>query len=107
MNTNYTIPSISPTQLRNREDSDFILLDVRNPEEHDICKISEHLIPLHLLPLRFEELPKNKDIVVYCHHGVRSLMACQFLAAKGHRVYNLEGGIDLWSQQVDPSCARY
>ena len=104
---NQEIPSLTPTDLKNKNGNDYVLLDVREPEEHQICKLSDELIPLHLLPVRFQEIPKEKEIVVYCHHGARSFMACQFLAAKGYKVYNLEGGIDLWSQQVDPSCPRY
>ena len=107
---NSDIPAISPIELKTRldkKDNDYILLDVRGPQEHEICSLSDQLIPLHLLTTKFQELPKDKDIIIYCHHGSRSFMACQFLAAKGHKVYNLEGGIDLWSQQVDPSCPRY
>jgi rhodanese-related sulfurtransferase len=114
MHMNMGIPAISPEDLKKRLDAqeDFLLLDVRDPEEANFCKIehpdiNEELIPLHIITARFQELPKDKQIVVYCHHGGRSMMACQFLAGQGYEVFNLEGGIDLWSQQVDPDCPRY
>jgi adenylyltransferase/sulfurtransferase len=85
------------------------LLDVRNPQEHAICRIEGcKLIPLAELPDRLGELDTAELIVAYCHHGPRSSRAVVFLREMGFaKVKNLAGGIDGWSQLVDPSLARY
>jgi len=84
------------------------LLDVRTKEEWDIA----HLEGATLLDddgmNALEEIPKDATIVVYCHHGIRSAQAAGQLLQKGYRtVYNLEGGIDAWSLQVDQGVPRY
>ena len=86
-----------------------LLLDVREPDEYAHCKISGSvLIPLGELPARFSELPKDREIVVHCHHGGRSAQAARFLAEQGFAgVKNLTGGIDAWSCEIDPSVPRY
>ncbi|MCC6235521.1 MAG: hypothetical protein IT580_22995 [Verrucomicrobiales bacterium] len=87
------------------------LLDVREPEEHAFAALPEsRLIPLGELPARLEELEdwRDREIVVYCHHGVRSLHAIEELRLAGFaRLQNLRGGIDRWSLEVDPSVPRY
>lgn len=85
------------------------LLDVREQEEFDICRIPQSkLIPLGALPERVAELDADKDIVVHCHHGGRSAKAIQFLKTVGFKkLRNLTGGIDAWSEEVDPACPRY
>jgi len=87
------------------------LLDVREPEEHQLVALpGATLIPLRELPARLEDLSSWKDqpLVVYCHHGIRSLHAAQALEASGfEQVYNLSGGIDRWSVEVDTSAPRY
>ena len=60
-----------------------------------------------MLPVRHEEIDKEKPIIVICHTGVRSAQVCQYLETLGYDVTNLEGGIDAWSMQVDPSVPRY
>jgi rhodanese-related sulfurtransferase len=66
------------------------------------------LIPLRSLPERFAEIPRDRDVVLHCHHGVRSLTALQFLRAQGYeRVTSLAGGIEAWSLEIDPSVPRY
>src|ERR1700733_11295270 len=76
-----------------------VLLDVREPDEYALCKIpGSLLIPLGELPARFSELPKDKEIIVHCHHGGLSAQAVNFLAEQGfEKVKNLAGGIDAWS----------
>ena len=87
---------------------DFTLLDVRTSEEYDIANIQGLNIPLQELKERFTELPKERDIVVHCHHGGRSQQAAVFLKAKGFKsVKNLSGGIDAWSRLIDDSITRY
>ena len=87
----------------------LLLVDVREPWEREIAKIDPSiLVPLGQLPGALGSLDPTADLVIYCHHGVRSLQACQFLAGNGFtRLTNLEGGIDAWSSMVDPGIARY
>ncbi len=87
----------------------FVLLDVRTPMEAEICSIDGSvLIPLDELERRHGELDRGAEVVVYCHHGVRSLQAALFLKRQGvERVRSLAGGIDLWSRTVDGSVPRY
>ncbi len=89
--------------------ADLLLLDVREPDEREAAVIepSRH-IPMREVPDRLDELPKDREIVVYCHGGTRSAMIAGFLEAKGYpRVANLHGGIDAWSRTVDPKVPRY
>jgi adenylyltransferase/sulfurtransferase len=103
--------TITATELKKLLDEkrNVVILDVREPEEHAICKIPKsHLIPLAKLPERVDELDPEADIVVHCHFGGRSAKAIQFLQSVGFkRLRNLTGGIDAWSQEVDGSCPRY
>jgi len=87
----------------------FTLLDVRNPDEFGIGRIGKpKLIPLHELFERFDEVPRDKPVVLYCHHGVRSLRAAHLLLKKGFAdVKSLYGGINAWSEKIDPSVPRY
>lgn len=91
------------------EPSAPLLLDVREADELAICRLTGSLhIPLGELPLRLAEVPRDRMVIIHCHHGGRSLRATRFLRSKGHaRVANLKGGIDAWSIQVDPSVPRY
>ncbi len=86
-----------------------LLLDVREPQEYALVRIDgSTLIPLNQLPGRVSELDPSASIVAYCHLGLRSASACQFLRQAGfRRVSNLSGGIDAWSRQVDSSLPRY
>jgi adenylyltransferase/sulfurtransferase len=87
------------------------LLDVRQPQEHAIAALPHSvLIPLNELPRRAGEVqpPQGAMVVVYCHHGIRSLRAAAFLEQNGLTdVASLAGGIDAWSLHVDPSMPRY
>ena len=93
----------------------FVLLDVREDEERDLCVITapEGVLDLHIpmaqVPLRVDELATlDGPIVVYCHHGVRSMVVARWLAGRGLlQLLNLEGGIDAWSAKVDPRVLRY
>jgi adenylyltransferase/sulfurtransferase len=107
------VQQITPDELakRLRSGETIFLLDVRQPWEHEIVALAaSRLIPLNELPERLDEVdpPKGVPVVVYCHHGIRSLTGAALLEQAGHReVYSLAGGIDLWSQLVDPSLPRY
>jgi rhodanese-related sulfurtransferase len=87
------------------------LLDVRQPWENALAKLADStLIPLNELPARAGEIAKDEDavLVVYCHHGFRSLTAAAFLERLGYaNVRSLAGGIDAWSCEVDPAVPRY
>ena len=86
----------------------FRLLDVRFSNEKILADIGGMLIPLPELEQRWQEIPEGEGpLIVYCHHGVRSLHACHFLKAQGIEALNLRGGIDQWSLQVDPKVPRY
>jgi len=97
--------------LKKRIDAgdDVFILDVREPNEYQICKIpGSVLIPLGELPRRYAELPKDKDIVAHCKMGGRSAKAMEFLQTVGFkRVKNLKGGILDWIDKVDPSQPKY
>jgi sulfur-carrier protein adenylyltransferase/sulfurtransferase len=107
-----TKDEISVDELKSRLDKkeDLFLLDVRNPDEYTICRIGEspRLIPLYELGQRYDEIPKDKAVVAYCHHGVRSIRAAQLLNKRGFSaVKSLHGGINLWSEKIDPGVPRY
>ena len=92
------------------EGKDFFLLDVRTREEKKYSDIGGSLLPLQEIEKSYHELEgkEGKAIVVYCHHGVRSFHACVFLQEKGfNNLFNLEGGIDAWSLQIDEKVPRY
>lgn len=86
-----------------------VLLDVREPEEVAIVQLPGAVhIPMGEIPGRVHELDPDKEIIVYCHHGVRSLRVAQFLAQRDFtKVANLAGGIDAWALEVEPGMARY
>lgn len=86
---------------------EFLLLDVRTPQENAAYMIEgSYLIPLQELGQRIHELPKDKEIVVYCRVGNRSAYACSYLSRLGYKVKNLEGGIMLWSMAGNVSLAE-
>ena len=87
------------------------LLDVREPSEHEYSRLPDCLlIPLGELMERVGEVapPAGVPVVVYCHHGVRSLSGAAILEMNGIReAYSLSGGIEAWSTLIDPSVPRY
>ncbi|MGH9615332.1 MAG: molybdopterin-synthase adenylyltransferase MoeB [Acidobacteriaceae bacterium] len=104
------IPQMQPEDLKRRIDAgeDLFLLDVREPYEFAIAQIGGHLIPLNDLPKRVRELDPKREIVVHCKVGGRSQMAAEFLARNGFKnVHNVAGGIDAWSEKVDPKVPKY
>lgn len=104
---------MAPTELAQRlaAPAPPQLLDVREPWEHALAALpGSRLIPLGELPERLAELEdwRTADVVVYCHHGVRSAQAIGFLRGQGFsQLQNLSGGIDRWSAEVDSSTPRY
>lgn len=92
-----------------QEQQDLFLLDVRELSEFNYASIADSvLIPLNQLPGRVAELDSSKEIVVICHHGMRSMQAAQYLDRSGFaQVFNLQGGIDAWSLECDSAVRRY
>lgn len=85
------------------------LLDVREPWEWGVCRVpGAVLIPMGELPARAQELNKQAETVVICHHGVRSFHAARYLETLGFdNVVNLSGGVAAWADEVDPAMPRY
>jgi len=106
-----TVPIISVNELKRKMDAReaFKLVDVREPFEYEIARIDgAQLIPLGEIAERAGELQREQQIVVHCHSGTRSAQAVRLLQHRGfNNVYNLEGGIDAWSDQIDPSVPKY
>lgn len=103
--------TISPAELKERmERADpFQLIDVREEEEYEIARIEgARLLPLSRFPEWAGTLDPEAEIVFMCHHGIRSAQVCSYLAREGFtRLYNLAGGIDAWSWEVDRGVPRY
>ena len=102
---------ITPQDLKARLDRNDrpVLVDVRDDWETKLCRLDNALhIPMEELEFRTEELNPADDIVVYCHHGVRSAAVADYLRRLGFtRVRNLSGGLDAWARAVEPSMRRY
>jgi rhodanese-related sulfurtransferase len=86
-----------------------LLVDVRESSEVAICAIAgSRFIPMRQIPENLADLPRDRPILVHCHHGGRSLRVTQFLRANGFaQASNVGGGIAAWAEQVDPTLARY
>ncbi len=102
---------MTPEELHDRMlyDVDIQLLDVRELFELKICKLTKSLhIPIGQITNRVGELCKEKNLVVLCHHGIRSAMVVNFLKENGFaNVHNLDGGINRWAFEVEPEMPRY
>lgn len=86
-----------------------VLLDVRETWEFETCRIDgSMLVPMGQIPHYFHELNAQAEVVVICHHGVRSYQVGIFLEHNGFaKVFNLQGGVEDWARQVDPAMPRY
>jgi len=107
---NESVQQYTPNELKEKlENDEAVLIDVREPREWNYCKIEgAELIPVR--EIQNAEIPTedSKDIVLYCHTGQRSYFAAQVLQKRGfENVYNLQGGIDAYSREVDPDIPRY
>jgi rhodanese-related sulfurtransferase len=105
------VPAIEVEKLREMMQSKAppFVLDVREKREADICALpGSTLIPLGSLPERLAEVPKDRVVVVHCHHGGRSSRAVAYLREAGYgEVFNLTGGIHSWSQRIDSKVKTY
>lgn len=106
--SDFELDVLTLKQMIDRNEPVYIL-DVREPHEFQICRIpNSHLLPLGDLPSRVNELSSADFIVAHCKSGMRSAKACDFLRKAGFtKVKNLKGGILAWSDQVDPTVAKY
>jgi rhodanese-related sulfurtransferase len=103
-------PEISPLELKKRLGASGPpdLLDVREDWEHALVALpGARLIPIDELAGRVGELDPAREVVVYCHHGLRAAAATAWLRRQGIPAVNLAGGIDAWAQEVDPGLPRY
>ena len=101
---------ISPQELKARLDRHdaLVLLDVREDWETALCRLENAThIPIEEIEFRTAELDPADEIIVYCHHGVRSAAVANFLRQQGFRAVNLEGGLDLWARAIDRTMKRY
>jgi rhodanese-related sulfurtransferase len=89
------------------ETEDVLLVDIRTPAEIAQGLIPDALqLPMHLIPIRMSEIPKDRDVVIYCRSGARSYQACAYLMQQGYsRVLNLRGGIIAWARHGLPIVA--
>jgi len=83
---------------------DVLLVDIRTPAEIAQGAIPDAMrLPMHLIPIRINELPKDRDLVLYCRSGARSYQACAYMMQQGYdRVLNLRGGIIAWARHGYP-----
>ena len=105
---------ISPQEVKQKLDAGekLYLIDVREPHEFAIAKIpGGELVPMRSVPAALSQLQlraAEAPLVVYCHHGVRSLNAVQWLRGQGiEACQSMSGGIDAWSVDIDPAVPRY
>lgn len=86
-----------------------VLLDVREPAEHEICQIDNSLlIPMGDITSRIQELDEEDEIICICHHGMRSLQVAMYLESQGFgNMVNLTGGIEAWACEAQPGMPRY
>ncbi|MFP4260672.1 MAG: rhodanese-like domain-containing protein [Opitutales bacterium] len=105
---NKKISAAEAAKLRKR-DPNVIFLDVREHSELEICRIGGAVhIPMGEIPECADSLPKEKPIIVICHHGMRSAQVQRYLLARGfEEVINLTGGVHAWAIDVEPEMARY
>jgi rhodanese-related sulfurtransferase len=107
------IDQLSPAELAAWRDDpgreDPLIVDVREAWEVAICRLEpSHHVPLAKLPAVLHTLPRERELVLVCHHGVRSMHAGMWLRSQGfERLHNLHGGIAAWADTVEPGMPRY
>jgi len=102
---------LTPVELKQLLDrgEKVLLVDVREPWEFDMCRIEgAKLIPMGQIPANLQSLDVDDDVICYCHHGMRSLDVAVWLRNQGvAAAKSLAGGIERWSQEIDPQVPRY
>lgn len=101
--------SAAAADILRDKNKEAVFLDVREHSEWAICRIKGALhIPMSEVPERHEALTRDAPLVVFCHHGMRSLTVVQYLESKGfENALNLAGGIHAWAVAVDPEMKQY
>jgi len=102
--------TIEPLQVHEmmQRGARFLLLDCREPWEYEAASIAGSvLIPMRSIPQNLDKIPSDRPVVVICHSGMRSLDVALWLRRQGFRAQSLSGGIDQWSQEIDPNVPRY
>lgn len=112
MNDNMEIePDALEAWLKDSDKTNPRLIDCREPEERLICHIEKsELIPLNKIEAAITEFKSNykENFIIYCHHGIRSMHAVQFMRQLGfENTYSLAGGIERWAIEIDQSLSRY
>src|SRR5947209_2221712 len=103
---------IGPNEAHSRLAMGAVLVDGREPEEYAVAKIpGSRLIPMQSIPAQLQDIEGLSDggeVLVMCHHGVRSLQVVHWLRERGvNNCFSVAGGIDRWSQEIDPGVPRY
>ena len=103
---------LNPKELKNyinEASHPPLLIDVREPWEYDIAHLpNSELIPMAKLPAQLDTLDRDAELVMICHHGIRSRAAALYLEQQGFRkVINLKGGIDAWANEIDHNMPTY
>ncbi len=105
---------ITPAEVKRRQEAGdrLFFIDVRQPEEYAICRIEgAELVPMNTVPAALQDLEARADegtLIVFCHHGMRSLNVVNWLRGQGvTECQSMAGGIDRWSTDVDSSVPRY
>ena len=108
------VPELTPTEICIRwpdtsRSDELVILDVRESAELQVASLEGALhIPMNSVPQRLQELDSDKPLAVLCHHGSRARQVAAYLLASGRdNIFNVLGGIDAWSQEVDPKIPRY
>ncbi len=101
--------SISVHELQGLDPHSYCLLDVRRLDEYNYCNLGAQHIPMSEIPERYQEIPRDIKVIVHCHHGGRSQKVIDYLTREHgfSNLLNLEGGIEAWSQEIDPKVPRY
>lgn len=105
------IQTISVHELKAMMDEkqDFQLIDVRGEDEHGYCNIGGDVIPMNLIATNMEKINKEKKVIMYCRSGARSgrVVAALMNQHGFTNLFNLEGGILAWSEEIDPNVPQY
>jgi rhodanese-related sulfurtransferase len=104
-----SVQTISALEAQAMQAQGALILDVREPWELEIAAIAGALnIPMQTIPAAIAALPREQALLVLCHHGIRSMHVARFLEQQGFDdLFNITGGADAWSRQVDPALPRY
>ena len=102
---------VSPTEIKQRLDAGerLRIIDIREHDEYETAHVdAAELLPMSEIQSWWQDLPRDEELVIMCHHGSRSAQVCMALTRAGfEHLVNLEGGIDAWSREVDPNVPRY